>query len=58
MKRVLICAIRVGVCREVELIRYIEDDAGVNECEDKVKAQRGYSMASGGGFGGVASPPS
>lgn len=58
VKRMLISAISEGVCRDMDFLRYMDKDVGVDKCEDKVKEQSGYSMARGSGFSRVASPSS
>ena len=56
VKKVLACAKRVNVCRELGLLKYTEEDAGVDKCEEEVRVKRGCAMVSRGGFGRVASP--
>lgn len=58
VKGVLMCAVRVGVCRDMNSLTYKDNDGAVYKREDEVKEQYGYAMARSGGFGGVASPPS
>ena len=41
VKKVLVCAKRVDVCRELGSVEYIEDDAGVDGCEEEVRVQIG-----------------
>ena len=57
VKKLSMFAKRVKVFSELGALKLREEDAGIAERKEEVKVHRGCSMASRGGFGGVASPP-